>query len=41
MYMFLVCVWCLQSVFVSRVTPEGAAERAGLRLGDKLISVGV
>jgi len=38
---FLVCLWCLQSVFVSRVTPEGAAERAGLRLGDKLVSVGV
>ena len=29
----------LQSIFVSRVTPEGAAERAGLRLGDKLLSV--
>ena len=30
---------CLQSIFISRVTPEGAAERAGLRLGDKLLSV--
>ena len=24
---------------MSRVTPEGAAERAGLQLGDKLLSV--
>ena len=32
-------VYCLQGIFISKVSAEGAAEKAGIVFGDKLISV--
>lgn len=31
----------LQSVFISKVVPEGPSEQAGLQVGDKLLMVSV
>ena len=31
--------WCLQGIFISRVSEEGPAARAGVKVGDKLLEV--